>query len=168
MNRLSAAHSPEPVRIPLTFSHPYAFRGAYLIADFDETVRALLTARHVGLMSTRESERLLDRAARAVRRAYLSPVGYEYLGITREDVAQGTARAQQAKEVMGELPAAILSSEQRAPYAPESQGGFRALNVHRPQRVAPAGATAADDRPSPAEAEPPAGADPGADDAAGG
>ena len=71
--------------MPLRFSHAYAFRGAYLVAGLDEVARALLTARHVGLVSRSESERELAEATRVVRRAFTSPTGYRFLGITRAD-----------------------------------------------------------------------------------
>ena len=70
---IGIACSLEPVRVPLQFSHAYAFRGAYLIAAFDDAVRGLLTARHVGLMNRDQSERQIADAARAVRRAFIVP-----------------------------------------------------------------------------------------------
>ena len=129
------ACSLEPVRIPLQFSHAYAFRGAYLLAAFDDAVRGLLTARHVGLMGRDESERLIADAARAVRRAFTSPAGYRFLGITRAEVRQGTARARQAADAMGTLPGEILEGKREAPYGPQAQGGFGALNTRRAARA---------------------------------
>ena len=55
---------------------------------------------------------------RQVRRALQSAVGYRFVGVTRLDVVQGTAKAQQARDVMGELPEDILAGTSRAPYAP--------------------------------------------------
>lgn len=127
---VTVACSLKPVRLPLSFSHAYAFRGAYLLASFDEIVRALLTARHVGLMSRDESERHMAAAARAVRRAFNSPTGYRFVGVTREDIRQATAKAQQASAIMGFIPDAILAGELGAPYGPRSQGGFADVNAY--------------------------------------
>ena len=107
-----------PVRIALNFSNPYAFRAARLVGLYDGLVRTLLSARHVGLLTREESERALHVGGRQIRRALQSPVGYRYTGVTRLDVEQGTAKALQAKDVMGELPDDVRTAERRAPYAP--------------------------------------------------
>ena len=107
-----------PVRIALNFNNPYAFRAARLVGLYDSLVRTLLSARHVGLLTREASERLLHVGGRQIRRALQSPVGYRYTGVTRLDVEQGTAKALQAKDVMGELPDDVRTAERRAPYAP--------------------------------------------------
>ena len=53
-----------------------------------------------------------------MRRVLQSPVGYRFLGVTRRDLAQGTAKALQAIEVMGEVPGDVLAGTCRAPHAP--------------------------------------------------
>jgi len=124
---IAVAHSIEPVRIPLVFTSPHAFRGAYLIADAARVIRAILTARHVGLKGRDESERLIYEAGRAVRRALGSARGYRYKGIGRADLHQQTARGREAQESMGELPEAILAGTQRPQYGPAAAatgGGF--------------------------------------------
>lgn len=115
---VSVAHSVEPIRVPLQFSNPYAFRGAYLIADCDRVIRAILTARHVGLIGRDESEKLIYEAGRAVRRALSSPVGYRFKGINRDDLQQQTARGMEARSEMGELPEEVLEGKRRASYGP--------------------------------------------------
>ena len=85
---------------------------------YDGLVRTVLSAQHVGLLSRDEAERALHLGGRLVRRALQSAVGYRFVGVTRLDVAQGTAKAQQARDVMGELPEDILAGTSRAPYAP--------------------------------------------------
>ncbi len=125
---IQVAQSLEPIKIPLQFRSPYAFRGAYLAATFDEVVRATLTIRHVGLMRVSETERLLDKAARLVRRAYSSPSGYKYFGITRKDVSEGNAKAQEAEKMMGPVPEEILTRKRVADYVPD-QSRFHDLNA---------------------------------------
>lgn len=116
------AQSLAPSRLDLNFSNPYAFHGAYLLADFDKLVRAVLTARHVGLMDLQTGERLLAQGGRQLRSAYEAAKGYRYMGVTREDLAQGTAKAAKAREAMGELPQPVISGELRAAYAPKVRG----------------------------------------------
>ena len=111
--------SVRPVRTPLRFSNPYAYRGALLVAAYDRLVRAVLTARHIGVMTRDDAARVLAFGGRQLRRAFLSPLGYRLTGITREDVCQGTARSSKAQASMGDVPAAVLSGTLRAPHAPD-------------------------------------------------
>ncbi len=115
---VSAPASIKPARIALNFSNPYAFRGAQLVSAYDALVRSVLSARHVGLLTRDESERALHEGGRQVRRALQSPVGYRFTGVTRADVEQVTAKAVQAKDVMGALPDDVGIRERRAPHAP--------------------------------------------------
>jgi len=110
--------SVRPVRTPLRFSNPYAYRGAHLVAEYDQLVRAVLTAQHIGVMTRDDAERVLALNGRQLRRAFLSPMGYHLTGITRADVIQGTVRKSQAQASMGEVPANVLTGELRAPHAP--------------------------------------------------
>jgi integrating conjugative element protein (TIGR03761 family) len=116
---VSVAQSVEPVRIPLAFTNPYAFRGSYLLSQYDALVRAILTARHVALLDRDRSERLLADAGRHVRRAFTAALGYRFLGINRDDLRLMTARAKQAEDQMGALPKDVLEGTLRAAHAPE-------------------------------------------------
>lgn len=116
--KVGLAHSLEPAKIELTFSNPYGYMGAWLLADMDELVLATLTARHVGLMNRDESEEMLSLAGRALRRAFASAQGYRATAIKREDLRQGTRRATRAKQAMGDLPQPVLDGELRAEHAP--------------------------------------------------
>lgn len=116
---VSVAQSVEPVRLPLTFTNPFGFRGAYLLARFDELVRLILTARHVALADRETSARLLADAGRHVRRAFNSVLRYRFLGINGDDLRLMTARGKEAEALMGALPAAVLDGTLRAPHAPD-------------------------------------------------
>lgn len=137
--------SVKPVRTPLRFSNPYAFRAARLLAVYDRLVRASLTARHIGLLTRNDTERRLAQYGREVRRALFSPVGYRQTGITRADVRQRTARVAQAAARMGEVPEDVLSGERRAPYAPTRPMPASPLTSHvRLQQDTPGDATTPD------------------------
>lgn len=116
--KVSLAQSLEPVRIELTFSNPYGYMGAWLLAEMDEIVLAALTARHVGLLTRDQSERMLNDAGRLVRRAFARAQGYRFVAVTRKDVTEGNRRAERAKENMGELPQDVLDGKLRAEHAP--------------------------------------------------
>lgn len=112
------AQSLEPTRIELSFSNPYGYMGAWLLADMDELVLAALTARHVGLHTRDASERMLNDAGRAVRRAFAAAQGYRFVAVTRQDVNEHNRRADRAKQNMGEVPQAVVDSTLRAEHAP--------------------------------------------------
>lgn len=118
---VEVAQSIEPAKVEVAFKNPYAYHGAFLLADFDELARAVLTARHVGLMNRESSERTLRDGGRAVRRAYQAAHGYKYLAVTREDLEQGTAKTNKALELMGEIPREVVAREWRSNLAPAIQ-----------------------------------------------
>jgi len=61
----------------------------------------------------------LNEGARPLRRAFGSALGYRFLGVTRVQIEQQSAKAQQAVEAMGELPPEILSGALRAGLLPK-------------------------------------------------
>lgn len=115
---VTVAESMKPYRIALQFANPYAYRGAQMIAEYDKFVRTLLTAHHVGLLSGSSTEGLLNTCARRIRGAFAVPQGYQFLGIDRESLKQGTANASRARQIMGEVPEDVLSGAHSAPLTP--------------------------------------------------
>jgi integrating conjugative element protein (TIGR03761 family) len=113
------AETLQAVRVPLQFRNPYAYSAARILADFDTLVRGVLTARHIGLMDRREAERCMTLGARALRRAMGAALGYKYEGVKREDLREGNAKAQKARERMDDVPPEILDGRRRARHAPE-------------------------------------------------
>lgn len=105
---ITPAVSVAPVRFPLRFGDPYAFHGAQLITQLDPLASMLLTARHVALLSPDDTRQRLSACNRVVRRAFASVQGYRRLGIGVDDVLQANARAEQARQAMGELPREFL------------------------------------------------------------
>ncbi|GAC1626349.1 MAG: TIGR03761 family integrating conjugative element protein [Nevskia sp.] len=126
---VTVAVSIEPLKVPLTFTNPYAFRGAYLLAKFDDLVRAVLTAKHVAMADRSSAERLIADGGRQVRRAYNTALGYRFLGITRDDARLMTARIMEAEAQMGTLPSDILDAKLRAPFAPEIARAGRGMSM---------------------------------------
>ena len=119
---IDVAHSLEPVRIRLQFANAFGYMGAYLIADYDQLVCTMLTARHVGLIARDDSARLLHNSARLVRHAFALSALWKFTLVTRNDVRHNTPIALKAKEamsMMGALPQAIEEGIQRAQVAPE-------------------------------------------------
>jgi len=121
---IDVAHSLEPIRVRLQFANAFGYMGAYLIADFDQLVCTMLTARHVGLIGRDESARSLHSAAKLVRHSFVLSAPWQFTLVTRNDLRNNTPMALKAKEAMatmGELPEAILDSTLRAQIAPDIQ-----------------------------------------------
>lgn len=116
---VAVAASVQPTCVKLQFANPYAYRGAQLLAAYDGLVRRVLSARHVGLVNREEAERFLNEGARPLRRAFGSALGYRFLAVTRVQIEQKSAKAEQAVESMGELPPEILSGALRASLLPK-------------------------------------------------
>src|SRR5699024_8419035 len=94
--------------------------------DMDELVLAALTARHVGLHTRDASERMLNDAGRAVRRAFAAAQGYRFVAVTRKDVNERNRRAERAQQNMGDVPQDVLDGKLRAEHAPKID------NLHQP------------------------------------
>lgn len=117
--KIEVAVSMDPVAIPLQFTNPYGYMGAYLIADFDELVRWVLTARHFGLIDRDKSMEILNGASRPIRRAFHCVAEWHFTSINRDDVIRQTAAAKHAEEIMGAVPQNVLDGTHRARYAPD-------------------------------------------------
>ncbi|MGH8547055.1 MAG: PFL_4669 family integrating conjugative element protein, partial [Methylococcales bacterium] len=106
--RIEIAQSLEAIRVPLQFSNPYGYMGAYLVADFDVLSRTVLTARHLGLIDRLRSDEILRSAGRAIRRTFNYAVQWRFTGVNREDIRQMNQNAERARQRMGEVPPEVL------------------------------------------------------------
>ena len=105
------AKSSKPQRVSLQFANPYAFRAAQMLAEFDQMLCAVMTFRHLGVDLPTSLDEQVNASGRWVRRVFAVPQSYQSLGVCRDDLRQHTARAERAREQMGELPIEILSGE---------------------------------------------------------
>jgi len=116
--KIEIAHALEPVEFPIQFSNPYGYMGAYLVADFDGLSRAVLTARHLGLIDRLRSDEILRGAGRAIRRTFNYALEWRLTGVRRKDFEPMNANAERAQKLMGEIPSEILKGTHRARIAP--------------------------------------------------
>lgn len=118
---IDVAHSIEPVHVPLQFANAYGYMGAYLIADYDQLVRTILTARHVGLMTGDQSTQTLYHTSRMVRRSFAFSSQWKFSLVTRADIRNKTPMAAKAKELMPKikLPSEVIEGSLRAKIAPD-------------------------------------------------
>jgi integrating conjugative element protein (TIGR03761 family) len=115
--------SVQPAKFDLFLTTPLAFQGVYLLTAYDELVRRLLLAGHVGLIDYQAKSLWLDEGAAILRRLYGLAQKYKgFSGASRDDFAANNARAQNAREMYafaGEIPQDILEGTRRAAFAPQ-------------------------------------------------
>lgn len=111
----------QPVSLPLYISNPLGFQAVYLLTHYDEIVRRILLAQHVGLIGRRDMEMWIDEGAAVLRRLFGLAQLYKYSGAARDDFAANNAKAEAAckmYERYGEIPQDILEGTRRSNFAP--------------------------------------------------
>lgn len=99
--------------IELRFACPYAYQVARVLKMFDELVLAANVAVQIGVKPSASSSRNRFRCERSIRHLLASAHGFYSLGLKTADIQQQTDVASQARELMGEIPADILSGARR-------------------------------------------------------
>lgn len=111
----------QPVSLPLFIANPLGFKAVYLLTAYDEIVRRILLAQHVGLIGRREMERWIDEGAAVLRKLFGLAQLYKFSGACRDDFAANNARADAARQMYeryGEIPQDILEGTRRSTFAP--------------------------------------------------
>jgi integrating conjugative element protein (TIGR03761 family) len=129
--QVDLAQSVAPIQLPFMIASPYGAKGAYLLHDFDELMRTVLTAAKCALIDRNQVYNLVLRAGRPVRRTFNLPLlNWRYTGVTRDDVRKNTKLAQQAKEIYAgwpfkitDIPAEVLEGSLRPRFAPAIRKG---------------------------------------------
>jgi integrating conjugative element protein (TIGR03761 family) len=108
-----------PILIPVFTGGQHGYLGIQLLIRFDRLVRQTLLAHHVALMGRQQCEAVIQESGRAIRSlcACLRKYG-GYSGTTRDDFASNNAKARDAIEKFGELPADVLRGDRRSDFAP--------------------------------------------------
>lgn len=154
--RFEVADTNQPIHMPLRFTNAYGYHAAQLVYECDEAMRAILTARHVGLIGRDEADRIEYQAGNAVRSVLEQPAawidraaprdrnapprsgiaGVPMLpGCTRRDVSEATADAALMHEHLGDCPADVVAGR-RPRLAPAVRRRFvRAAQIDRKAQV---------------------------------
>ncbi|AAY93912.1 TIGR03761 family integrating conjugative element protein [Pseudomonas protegens] len=123
--------STHPMKLPLFISNPLGFKSVYLLTKYDEIVRRILLAKHVGLIGRRDGEVWIDDGAHILRSLFGLAQQYRFSGASRDDFAANNARAEQARQMYqraGEIPQNILEGTRRSSFAPEIRRGQPTLS----------------------------------------
>lgn len=111
----------QPMKLPLYLSNPLAFKAVYLLTQYDEVVRRVLLAQHVGMIGRRDGEVWIDEGAHLLRSLFGLAQQFRYSGASRDDFAANNARAEQAREMYARfdaIPQDILEGTRRSEFAP--------------------------------------------------
>jgi len=121
---INVANSSSPIHVPLQFSIPFGFMGAYLIADCDKLIRTCYTCKHVGLLSNTKTEKNIRKAMNTVLHVFELQRDYKFFGVTREDATQNNAKWKEALDAMGNIPQGIIDGDRPkiAPHIAKSTG----------------------------------------------
>jgi len=127
---VNVASSQHPYRVQLQFTNPYAYRAAQLVASYDQLVCTALTARHIGRLDGAAYVQVQQACARKLRALFMLPQGYRLLKIDRDSMRMQTGRTHEARQIMGEVPEAILSGERQAPLVPRKMAFPTGVAAH--------------------------------------
>lgn len=116
--KLSNSFNISPVEIPLMIKSAMGYQLIYLLADFDNFARVVMTGAHIAIMSRLDASALINRTAHLIRSILGFIQRYKDAGVNRQDMKNGTALALAAMKRFGELPGDILSGQRRSQFAP--------------------------------------------------
>ena len=109
--QVTIAESSKPQRIALQFANPYAFRAAQMLAEFDRLICTVMTVRHLGVAGQPALDEQFEASGRWLRSVFALPQSYYFCDIDRNAVIQGTQRARNARDRMGEVPDEIMRGD---------------------------------------------------------
>lgn len=115
--RAEAQSSVRPVDVPIGFRAVHAAVAVQLLGLTDRVILKALGARHFGLVTTQDWQRILSQSVTPMRHLFqLSR--FRASGATRDDFAANNARARSALEKLGQLPDDILQGLRRPRLGP--------------------------------------------------
>lgn len=115
--RAEAQSSVRPVDVPIGFRAVHAAVAVQLLGMTDRVILKALAARHFGLVTAQDWQRILSQTVTPMRHLFeLSR--FRASGATRDDFAANNARARAALEKLGQLPDDILQGLRRPKLGP--------------------------------------------------
>lgn len=118
---ISPFESATPAIYPLKFSTPFAYMGAYLIADADFVLRQLLTTERVGI-SLPNKDITFKSIVNNVQNAFSVPRDWVKSGVTRQDVKDGNEKSKAMIEKFGVVPVAVMEKKIEFAFLPKLNG----------------------------------------------
>lgn len=112
--------SQQPFVTPVFTGGQMGWQAVMLLMMYDEIVRDVLLAHHIGLVGNKQRASLIrDQGGHAIRSLCCTPVKFPgFSGASRDDFAANNARARAARDKFGSLPQDILEGQRRSEFAP--------------------------------------------------
>lgn len=117
---VNAYMNTKPITHPLTFSTPFGFMGAYLIADVDFILRQYLTLERMGI-SLHNENISIKQIVQLVQDAFSVPRHWRRTGVTRQDISENNQKASRANEKLGDIPESILHKQITFAFLPKKK-----------------------------------------------
>lgn len=105
----------------LSFATPYGNMGAVLLSDFDSTICHLLTVKRLGL-AIQLKKFTQNHCIHTLQTLFETPRTWRRLPLTRADIRQKTALAEQAQARWGKCPQGIFARTLKFAYWPRRNG----------------------------------------------
>lgn len=116
--KLDRSFSVQPVEISLKIKSQIGYQLVYMISEYDNFARSIMTAAHIAIISRNDANSRLESATHLIRSLYGFIQRYKNAGITRDELINGTARALAVIERFGRLSDEIIQGTTRSNYAP--------------------------------------------------
>lgn len=97
-------------RYPLSFASPFGYMGAYLLIHFDNVILQFVTLKRFGIF-VNDHANLIDDVIKIVWQVFSLSSKWRNTGVTRKDIIENNPIAIKAKELLGDLPDAILQKK---------------------------------------------------------
>jgi integrating conjugative element protein (TIGR03761 family) len=112
----------DAIIIPSHFSSAYGYLAADIISGYDQIMSLVLTAKYTGVRNFMNFNEVAQTLKITIDPVLNLPLKWHNTGVTRDDVRQQTPLAQEASQLMGQVPDIILKGELRATHAPPITG----------------------------------------------
>lgn len=98
-----------PMKYPIKFSNPFSYSASPIITDIDYVTRLRLTLDRIGMMIPEGANHINLRSM--AQKVFSLPSEWKQLNIKRSDIVMNNDVAQNARELWGEIPDAVLNKE---------------------------------------------------------
>ncbi len=119
---IDVEESIRPVSLELKFYSPWAWKGALLLKKYDELVRASLTARHMGLLTSEDWTKTINSTGTAIRHMFVQADAFVMTPLKRSNFTRTKKAVEkkyaERKRAFLYVPREVLIGELRAKLSP--------------------------------------------------
>lgn len=113
---INIAKSQAPLKMTLQFNNPYSYRVAYLIVEFENLARLLLSLKYLGVVQGKAVNKALSTCRFKLLRILSKPLHWKMMDVTRADLQLETEKGREAVKLLGEVDGRVLRGELVPPF----------------------------------------------------